>query len=368
MYKVLSRVLPNCADVIDPLESSITGFQSQDKLQWNESLTQKFRAAQQALATHKSIVLPRPSDTLWIVTDGSVTKRGLGATLYVTRNNHLHLAGFFSAKLWKHQVTWLPCEIEALCIAAAVKHFSPYIIQSKHHACVLTDSKPCVQAVQKLCRGEFSASPRVTSFLTTVSRYQVSLQHLARKANLPSDFTSRNSPECNEPKCQICSFILETEDSVVRALSIQDILDNSTNLPFTTRSAWLNIQNNCPDLRRVHAHLKQGTRPSRKRTNIKDIKRYLNVATISRDGLLVVKRKQPFASAIDAIVVPRSVLEGLLTALHIRLSHPSRHQLQLVVQRHFFALDMTDSITRVTAACHTCCAPEAPKLISYPIN
>ena len=134
-YKVLSRVLPNCADVIDPLESSITGFQSQDKLQWNESLTQKFRAAQQALATHKSIVLPRPSDTLWIVTDGSVTKRGLGATLYITRNNHLHLAGFFSAKLRKHQVTWLPCEIEALCIAAAVKHFSPYIIQSKHHTC-----------------------------------------------------------------------------------------------------------------------------------------------------------------------------------------------------------------------------------------
>ena len=269
-YKVLSRVLPNCADVIDPLESSITGFQSQDKLQWNESLTQKFRAAQQALATHKSIVLPRPSDTLWIVTDGSVTKRGLGATLYVTRNNHLHLAGFFSAKLRKHQVTWLPCEIEALCIAAAVKHFSPYIIQSKHHACVLTD------------RGEFYASPRVTSFLTTVSRYQVSLQHLAGKANLPSDFTSRNSPECNEPKCQICSFILETEDSVVRALSIQDILDNSMNLPFTTRSAWLNIQSDCPDLRRVHAHLNQGTRPSTKLTNIKDIKRYLNVATILR--------------------------------------------------------------------------------------
>ena len=55
---------------------------------------------------------------------------GLGATLYVTRNDHLHLAGFFSAKPRKHQVTWLPCEIEALCIAAAVKHFSPFIIQA----------------------------------------------------------------------------------------------------------------------------------------------------------------------------------------------------------------------------------------------
>ena len=166
-YKVLSRVLPNCSDSINPLKYSIAGLQSQDKLPWDESLTHSFQAAQQALASHKSITLPRPTDNLWIVTDASVTKRGLGATLYVTRNDHLYLAGFFSAKLRKHQVTWLPCEIKALCIAAAVKHFSPFIIQSKHHACVLTDSKPCVQAITKLCRGEFSASPRVTSFLTS---------------------------------------------------------------------------------------------------------------------------------------------------------------------------------------------------------
>lgn len=38
------------------------------------------------------------------------------------------LAGFFCAKLQKRQLTWLPCEIEALCIAAAVKHFSPYML------------------------------------------------------------------------------------------------------------------------------------------------------------------------------------------------------------------------------------------------
>ena len=272
-----------------------------------------------------------------------------------TRNDHLYLAGFFSAKLRKHQVTWLPCEIEALCIAAAVKHFSPFIIQSKHHACVLTDSKPCVQAITKLCRGEFAASPRVTSFLTTVSRYQVSLQHLAGKANLPSDFTSRNAPDCTEPRCQVCSFINETEDSIVRTVSIQEVLDNTKNLPFTTRSAWLQVQNECPDLRRVHAHLKQETRPSKKLTNIKDVKCYLNVASISRDGLLVTKCNQPFTTSSEAIIVPRTVLDGLLTALHIKLDHPSRHQLQImVVQRHFFALDMNNAITRVSTSCHTC--------------
>ena len=64
---------------------------------------------------------------------------------------------------------WLPCEIEALSTATATKHFSPYIIQSNTNTCILTDSKPCVQAYEKLCRGEFSASPRVSSFFPRLS-------------------------------------------------------------------------------------------------------------------------------------------------------------------------------------------------------
>lgn len=150
-YKVLGRVLPYCASIIDPLESAISGMQSPDTLSLDENLTKVFRSAQQALSGSRPITLPRPTDTLWIVTDGSVKQRGLGATLYITRDNGLHLAGFFSAKLRKHQIQWLPCEVEALSIAAAVKHFSPYITQSRNRAHVLTDSKPCVQAVEKLC-------------------------------------------------------------------------------------------------------------------------------------------------------------------------------------------------------------------------
>lgn len=56
----------------------------------------------------------------------------------------------------------------------------------------------------------------------------------------------------------------------------------------------------------------------------------------------------------ELIVVPCSVLDGLLTALHNKLDHPSKHQLQMVIQRHFFALDMSTAITRVPNSCHTC--------------
>ena len=56
-------------------------------------------------------------------------------------------------------------------------------------------------------------------------------------------------------------------------------------------------------------------------TNIKGVKRYLNVASISRDGLLVSKRNHPFTTSSETIIVPRTVLDGLLTALHYRWSY-----------------------------------------------
>lgn len=353
-YKVLARVIPNCSSILAPLDEKIAGRPSQEKLEWTDDLHVHFANAQNLLKTHKAIILPRASDQLWIVTDGSVVRHGIGATLYVTRNNKLSLAGFFSAKLRKHQVTWLPCEIEALAIAAAIKHFSPFIVQSKHRSCILTDSKPCVQAIEKLYRGEFSASPRLTSFLSLVSRYNLNIRHLAGSANIPSDFASRNAPDCTEPHCQICSFIIETEDSVVRSVQVNDILNNLSNLPFTTRSAWLDIQSECPDLRRTHAHLKQGTRPSKKITNIKDVKRYLNVVSIAKDNLLVVPKNDPLTPYNELIVVPRSVIDGLVTALHLKLNHPTKHQMQLVMKRHFYALDLNKAIDCACESCHTC--------------
>jgi hypothetical protein len=77
-------------------------------------------------------------------------------------------------------------------------------------------------------------------------------------------------------------------------VSVHDVLSGAVTLPFTTRSAWLQTQQECPDLRRAHSHLKQGTRPSKKSTNIKDVKRYLNAASLSRDGLVVVRKEEPF--------------------------------------------------------------------------
>ncbi|KAJ8369657.1 hypothetical protein SKAU_G00096850 [Synaphobranchus kaupii] len=332
-YKVLSRVVPRCSAYLAPLDVVTAGRQSSEAIVWTDELRDSFHSAQKALLSVSVIALPKPSDQLWIVTDGAVRQPGIGATLYVSREGRLHLAGFFSAKLRGSQTTWLPCEVEALSIAAATKHFSPYIVQSGVNACVLTDSKPCVQAYEKLCRGEFSASPRVSTFLSVVSRYQASVRHVAGSAILPSDFASRNVPLCEDEGCQVCSFIERTADSVVRMTSVQDVLDGSVRLPFTSRSAWLTTQSECPGLCRTHAHLIQGTRLSRKITNVRDVKRYLNVATVAAE-----------------------VLDGLLTALHIQLAPPTCHQLKAVVKRYLYALDLDKAVERVSDGCHSCAA------------
>ena len=353
-YKALSRVLPNCSKMITDLEKATCGLKSNDKIVWTDSLCETFKHAQEFLSSTKSIMLPRPDDKLWIVTDGSVKQNGIGATLYVQRNGKLHLAGFHSAKLKSHQVKWLPCEVEALAIASAISHFAPYIIQSTSSASLLTDSKPCVQAVEKLYRGEFSASPRLSTFLTIASRYQVSLQHLAGTANVPSDFASRNAPDCKEPNCQVCVFISAIETSVVYKCNIDDIMSGQSKLPFTSRSAWLAAQRDDADLRRVYAHLSQGTRPSRKETSIKSVKRYLQCVQIASDGLLVVKRFNNPALPQEAIVVPQAAIGGLLTVLHLKLNHPSQHQLKQVVERYFFCLNLSEHISETSAQCHTC--------------
>ena len=119
---------------------------------------------------------------------------------------------------------------------------------------------------------------------------------------------------------------------------------------------WAALQMECPDLCRTHAHLTQGTRPSRKVTNARDIKRYLQVASISKDGVLIVPQKDVLSPARECIIVPRQIIDGLLTALHIKLNHPAANQLKLLFRRYFHTLDADKAISRSSQSCYQCAA------------
>ena len=356
-YKFLSRVLPDTAAILAPLDIAVAGSKSSDHIKWNSDLDRSFDIAQKHLASHKTVHTPTPNDKLWIMSDGAVKSPGIGATMYAQAPNEKpRLAGFFSMKLKFNQIRWTPCEAEALAIATAIKHFAPYIIQTSNTTTVLSDSKPCIQAAQKLARGEFSASSRVATFMSVASRYHVSFMHLKGALNLSADFQSRNTPSCELPSCQICSFVRELSESVVRSVSVNDIISGKVSSPFASRNAWKSIQEECLDVCNAKNLLKRGSRLSKNVTKMTDVKRYANIATIAKDDLLVVRRSEPFTATRECIVVPRGVAHGLVTAIHIRLSHPSAHQLKRVIARSFYIIGLDNVVEDVVSHCSTCAA------------
>ena len=335
-YKHIKACIPKFSSLLSPLEAAVAGRDSAARIDWSADLLGHFKSAQAGLSSPKTISTPKPSDRLVITHDGAVKNAGVGSVLFLVRDGVTRLGGYFSAKLNKHQQRWLPCEIEGLAISAATQHWAPYIMESNHQTQILTDSKPCVQAFQRLQKGLFSNSARVSSFLSALGRYDVVVKHISSDKNLPADYLSRNPSSCSGgDNCQICKFVSDSELDV-RQLSVSDVLSGKAPMPYLSLATWRQSQHDCPKLRRVFSHLQQGTSPSKKTPSLRDIKAYLRQVVIGQQGTLVVKSIVPFMPAKNLIVVPEELLHGLLTALHFQLSHPSYSQLQKVFNRHFF--------------------------------
>ena len=134
------------------------------KINWSPEDLVHFKSSQKALKSPDILTIQSLDDQLIINVDAVPIFNGIGATLYILRDNKRYLADNFSLKLKEHQYGWQPCEHEALVITTGVKHFSRYIREFKHPLQLLSDNKPCVQAFAKLKQGHFSASARVSSF------------------------------------------------------------------------------------------------------------------------------------------------------------------------------------------------------------
>ena len=70
-YKILARVIPDCAKFLQPLEQLTHGKKSADKIEWNDSSIDAFKRSQDHLQSSRVISLPKENDQLWVVTDGA---------------------------------------------------------------------------------------------------------------------------------------------------------------------------------------------------------------------------------------------------------------------------------------------------------
>ena len=118
-------------------------------------------------------------------------------------------------------------------------------------------------------------------------------------------------------------------------------------MPFLNHAAWKAAQQEDATLRRTYAHLSKGTRPGKKERNMRDLRRYLQVTSIDNDGLIIVKKSDPFLSDRRLTVIPTQLLPGLVTALHIQLGHPTIHQLLKVFNRYFYGINSSSEVSNV---------------------
>ena len=353
-FRAISRCFPNYASLLSPLEDSIKGLKGAQRIQWSEELLEAFRKVQMLVKSPNVLTVPKRNDQLIISMDASPLNSGIGATLFVLRDGKRSVSEFFSAKLKTHHRNWLPCELEALAISTAIDHFKPFIIDSVHTTKVLTDSKACKQAYDKLCHGNFSASARISTFLSTLSSYNVRVEHVKGINNPSSDFSSRNPLECTEENCQVCSFLNDVCNATIR--SVNEVLSGTMQVPFSNPIAWRSAQHESSILRRVYAHLSQGTRPPKKARNLTEVRRYLQIATIDNNGVLVVKKSDLQGNERSLIIIPSDILYGVLTALHLQLGHPTKTQLGKVFDRAFYAPKSEATISQITDSCASCAA------------
>ena len=352
--RIVSRCIPRYAEYLSDLEELVAGKDSSDKLKWTETLQQRIKEAQKVLSSPKTITIPHPDDQLILVSDGCNSPPAVGSTLYVRRNGKNFIGGYFSAKIKKHQLLWLACEVEALCINLTINSFSNYIRESRNTTKFLTDSKACVDAFGILSKGGFSLSPRISSFLMNLNSLNVSINHAKGSDIALTDFSSRNPIICENKSCQVCQFVSDSMDIAVRSLTVDDVEKGHVKMPFCNKAAWRETQQQDPDLKRTFSQLSAGTRPGKKEKNLKNVRKYLQIASLSNDGTLVHRKPNLYGKDFELVIIPQSLVDGLVAALHLRFGHPFKSQLKKIFERYFYALDVEKIIDDCTESCSLC--------------
>ena len=145
----------------------------------------------------------------------------------------------------------------------------------------------------------------MNDLLENLLALRLSVQHILVKLPSPLlsmvDFASRNPVECSNPACRVCQEHAQSEIMFFGAAQV------SPNLYLSSTTVWRDVQQSCPDLRRVLALLQAGKTLTKKEKNLKDVRAYLRLCTKNKADLLVCLKPIPFQlRPVELIVIPRS--------------------------------------------------------------
>jgi len=145
----------------------------------------------------------------------------------------------------------------------------------------------------------------------------------------------------------------------------KSIINEPVSIPFKSKGALKQLQDEDEDLKSVKHYLLSGKQPGVNDNTKNDIKRYLSAGTkISKDGVLYVNKITNKLVSYDRIIIPRSFGYGFLLAMHYNLDCPTVHQLERNFSRAFFTLDLNKIIKHISDNCTKCISlKKIPKMI-----
>ena len=178
-----------------------------------------------------------------------------------------------------------------------------------------------------------------------------------------SDYNSRNPESCNVERCQICRFANELQNvgDRIAKISVADINEGKIKMPFTQRTTWLKIQKNDKVHQQLSFLIDNSLAPEKRKTKGDNtlIKRLHNMYKVGKlvkaaDGLITVINSDPGKGQSQAISIPSNMYPGLIQALHLKLDHPSKVQLQKLSARYFYSPGFARVIEEIATNCTVC--------------
>ena len=325
-----------------------------EEIVWTGDLLNSFKQIQHVLKKPLSVTVPRLGDTVYLAVDACTSLPAGGTKLFIQRpGTQGFLPSFnFGCRLPQTLKQWSPCEVEAYFLNKGIGKAEFYTRLTGNPGIALTDCQPVFQAKQKLDRGQFSSSKRLQDLLTNLSAKRFSLQLLSAKLPSPLltmvDFGSRNPVQCLQGSCTICKDTMPAE---ILAVTVP-----SPDLALASVSAWKEIQQSCPDLKRVHALLMSGRNLSKKERKAEDVRTYLRKCTLNKQGLVITLQQVPLhPKPIELIVIPRPYAFTFAKTLHIKLNHPVPSQMKKQFSRQYFMLDESKVLQKVFDTCDVPC-------------
>ena len=375
LYKTFLHCTPELAKIMDPFDQCTGGKGTKENVTWTPELKTKFKDAKQKITSMQKLYLPHPDDQLIILNDGAKKDRdgdpGIGIALFAQKDGKLLPVKHYSAKLQPHQKKWYSCEIEGVSCGTAIEVFLPWLRAAKHPTILGTDNLPVRDAARLMQRGQYSTSHRLQVFLNNINRAPIEIQHVSGKygqADIP-DYLSRTAKPCKSIDhewhlCQLCRFIENNSAALLddaprlAFATVKELLEPGAPLPIGHRDGWRQLQLKDKACLVAIENLQTGKSPSKKTGDMyTQIRKYCAIATLSKDGLLVVKVTDPSPTATvrtQRIVIPVPFLSAILWQLHHQTIHPEKHQLIKVYEKYFFALGYRKVIDKLYEHCHLC--------------